>query len=57
MAYLAKIEPQAASPMVLTGVPANDTARPDFSAPEPDQYDLMVRSIRAAVSRPQRIAA
>ena len=130
MAYLAKIEPQAASPMALTGVPANDTARPDFSALEwsiirlarvdalstlrapgrirrfwnwlmgrtggpelanerlealrrmavlswhygftvpgddvaiflsqgfsPDQYELMVRSIRAAVSGPQRIAA
>ena len=130
MAYLAKIEPQAASPMALTGVPANDTARPDFSALEwsivrlarvdglstlrapgrlrrfwnwlmgrtggpelanerlealrrmavlswhygftvpgddvanflsqgfsPDQYELMVRSIRAAVGAPQRIAA
>lgn len=130
MAYLAKIEPQAASPMALTGVPANDTARPDFSALEwsiirlarvdglstlrapgrirrfwnalmgrtggaelanerlealrrmavlswhfgftvpgddvvhflshgfsPDQYELMVRSIRAAVSGPQRISA
>ena len=130
MAYLAKIEPQAVSPMALTGVPANDTARPDFSALEwsiirlarvdglstlrapgrlrrfwnwlmgrtggpelanerlealrrmavlswhygftvpgddvanflsqgfsPDQYELMVRSIRAAVGAPQRIAA
>ena len=130
MAYLAKIEPQAASPIALTGIPANDTARPDFSALEwsvirlarvdglstlrppgrirrfvnwlmarngspelanerleslrrmavlswhfgftvpgddvahfisqgfsPDQYELMVRSIRAAVSTPQRIAA
>lgn len=130
MAYLAKIEPQAASPMALTGVPANDTAKPDFSALEwsiirlarvdglstlrapgrlrrfwnwlmgrtggpelanerlealrrmavlswhygftvpgddvanflsqgfsPDQYELMVRSIRAAVGAPQRIAA
>ena len=130
MAYLAKIEPQAASPIALTGTPANDTAKPDFSALEwsvirlarvdglwtlrepgrirrlwnwlmgrngsmelanerlealrrmavlswhfgftvpgddvafflsqgfsPDQYELMVRSIRAAVSAPQRIAA
>ena len=130
MAYLAKIEPQAASPVTLTAVPANDTARPNFSALEwsiirlarvdglstlrpagsirrfwnwlmgrtgrpelanerlealrrmavlswhygftvpgddvasflsqgfsPDQYELMVRSIRAAVSAPQRIAA
>ena len=130
MAYLAKIEPQAASPIALTGVPANDTAGPDFSklewsvirlarvdglstlrpagpvrrfwnwlmgragGPElanerlealrrmavlswhfgftvpgddvadflsqgfsPDQYELMVRSIRAAVSAPQRVVA
>ncbi len=130
MAYLAKIETQAASPIALTGVPANDTARPDFSklewsvirlarvdglstlrpagrlrrfwnwlmgrngGPElanerlealrrmavlswhygftvpgddvaaflakgfsPDQYELMVRSIRAAVGAPQRISA
>ena len=129
MAYLAKIEPQAASPIALTGVPANDAARPDFSPLEwsiirlarvdalstlrapgrirrfwnwlmgrtggaelanerlealrrmavlswhygftvpgddvasflsqgfsPDQYELMVRSIRAAVSTPQRIS-
>jgi hypothetical protein len=34
MAYLAKIEPQAASPIALVGSPANDTARPDFSALE-----------------------
>ena len=130
MAYLAKIEPQAASPIALAGVPANDTAKPDFSklewsvirlarvdglstlrpagplrrfwnwlmgrngGPElanerlealrrmavlswhygftvpgddvaaflsqgfsPDQYELMVRSIRAAVGAPQRISA
>jgi len=130
MAYLAKIEPQAASPIALMGVPANDIARPDFSKLEwsvirlarvdslatlrapgrirrfwnwlmgrngslelandrlealrrmavlswhygftvpgddvanflsqgfsPDQYELMVRSIRAAVSGPKRIAA
>ncbi len=130
MAYLAKIEPQAAAPIALTGIPANDTGKPDFSALEwsvirlarvdglstlrapgrirrfvnwlmnrngspelanerlealrrmavlswhygftvpgddvagflsqgfsPDQYELMVRSIRAAVSGPQRIAA
>ena len=130
MAYLAKIETQNASPIALTGVPANDTAKPDFSKLEwsiirlarvdslstlrapgriarfwnwlmgrtgglelanerlealrrmavlswhygftvpgddvahflsqgfsPDQYELMVRSIRAAVSGPQRIAA
>lgn len=130
MAYLAKIEPQAASPIAHLGVPANDTARPDFSPLEwsiirlarvdglstlrapgrirrfwnwlmgrngtlelanerletlrrmavlswhygftvpgddvanffsqgfsPDQYELMVRSIRAAVSAPQRTAA
>ena len=129
MAYLAKIEPQAASPIALTGVPANDTAKPEFSrlewsvirlarvdglstlrapgrirrfvnwlmgrkgSPElanerlealrrmavlswhygftvpgddvasflsqgfsPDQYELMVRSIRAAIRTPQRIA-
>lgn len=130
MAYLAKIEPQNASPIALMGIPANDTAKPDFSKLEwsiirlarvdslstlrapgrfrrfwswlmgrsgtlelanerlealrrmavlswhygftvpgddvahflsqgfsPDQYELMVRSIRAAVSGPQRIAA
>ncbi len=130
MAYLAKIVPQKAEPIALAGVPANDTARPDFSALEwsvirlarvdglstlrapgrfrrfwnwltgrngspelanerlealrrmavlswhygftvpgddvanflsqgfsPDQYELMVRSIRAAVSGPQRISA
>ena len=130
MAYLAKIEPQAAQPIALTGAPANDTGRPDFSplewsvirlaridglstlrapgrfnrfvnwllgrkgSPElanerlealrrmavlswhfgftvpgddvanflsqgfsPDQYELMVRSIRAAIGTPQRIAA
>ncbi|MDP9423656.1 MAG: hypothetical protein M3Q19_12645 [Pseudomonadota bacterium] len=130
MAYLAKIEPQTAAPIALMGIPANDTAKPDFSklewsvirlarvdglstlrppgrfrrfinwllgrtgGPElanerletlrrmavlswhygftvpgddvanflsqgfsPDQYELMVRSIRAAVSAPQRIAA
>ena len=130
MAYLAKIEPQTASPIALVGSPANDTARPDFSALEwsvirlarvdslstlrapgrfgrfinwlmgrngrlelanerlealrrmavlswhfgftvpsddvanflsqgfsPDQYELMVRSIRDAVSAPKRIAA
>ena len=130
MAYLAKIEPQDAAPIALMGTPANDTAKPDFSALEwsvirlakvdglstlrapglfrrvvnwllgrnggpelanerlealrrmavlswhfgftvpgddvagflsqgfsPDQYELMVRSIRAAISGPQRIAA
>ena len=130
MAYLAKIEPHNAEPIALTGVPANDTSKPDFSSLEwsvirlarvdglstlraagrlrrfwnwlmgrngspelanerleglrrmavlswhfgftvpgddvanflsqgfsPDQYELMVRSIRAAVSAPQRIAA
>ena len=130
MAYLARIEPQAAEPIALTGFPANDTAKADFSrlewsvirlarvdglstlraaggvrrfinwlmgrtgGPElanerlealrrmavlswhfgftvpgddvaeflsagfsPDQYELMVRSIRAAVSAPQRNAA
>ena len=31
MAYLAKIEPQNAAPIALTGTPANDTAKPDFS--------------------------
>ena len=31
MAYLARIEPQTAEPIALTGVPANDTAKPDFS--------------------------
>jgi hypothetical protein len=31
MAYLARIEPQNAEPIALMGVPANDTARPDFS--------------------------
>ena len=130
MAYLAKIEPQKAAPIALTGVPANDTGKPRFSplewsvirlarvdglstlrapgrlrrvwnwlmgrngSPEvanerlealrrmavlswhfgftvpgddvaeflsagfsPDQYELMVRSIRAAASAPQRNAA
>jgi hypothetical protein len=130
MAYIAKIEPQAAAPIALKGVPANDTGKPEFSALEwsvirlarvdglstlrapgrlrrfvswlmgrnggpelanerlealrrmavlswhfgftvpgddvasflsqgfsPDQYELMVRSIRAAISGPQRIAA
>ena len=130
MAYLAKIEPQTAAPIALRGIPANDTARPEFSALEwsvirlaradsistlrpagrirrfwswlmgrsgrpelanerlealrrmavlswhygftvpgddvasfisagfsPDQYELMVRSIRAAVGAPKRIAA
>jgi hypothetical protein len=130
MAYLAKIEPQTAAPIALPGIPANDTAKPDFSALEwsvirlarvdglstlrepgrfrrfinwllgrtgspelanerlealrrmavlswhfgftvpggdvsdflsqgfsPDQYELMVHSIRAAVSAPKRIAA
>jgi len=130
MAYLAKIEPRTAEPIALTGVPANDTGKPDFSrlewavirlarvdrlstlrapgrirrfinwlmgcvgGPElanerlealrrmavlswhfgftvpgddvanflsagfsPDQYELMVRSIRAAIGTPQRIAA
>ena len=130
MAYLARIEPQTAEPIALTGVPANDTAKPDFSRLEwsvirlaradglstlrepgrwgrfvnwlmnrrglpslanerlealrkmavlswhygftvpgedvagflsagfsPDQYELMVRSIRAAISSPQGITA
>lgn len=130
MAYLARIEPQKAEPIALTGIPANDTAKPDFSRLEwsvirlarvdglstlrepsrlgrflnwlmnrkglpslanerlealrkmavlswhygftvpgddvasflsagfsPDQYELMVRSIRAAISGPQGIPA
>ena len=130
MAYLARIEPQTAEPIALMGVPANDTAKPDFSRLEwsvirlarvdglstlrepgrwgrfvnwlmnrkslpslanerleqlrkmavlswhfgftvpgddvasflsagfsPDQYELMVRSIRAAVSGPKGILA
>ena len=130
MAYSARIEPQAAEPIALTAVPANDTASADFSrlewsvirlarvdslstlhepgrwgrfinwlmgrngSPElanerlealrrmavlswhygftvpgeavarflsagfsPDQYELMVRSIRAAISSPQGIPA
>ena len=130
MAYLAKIEPQTAAPIALTGVPANDTAKPEFSPLEwsvirlarvdslstlrepgrfgrfvnwllgrngspalanerlealrrmavlswhfgftvpgddvadflapgfsPDQYELMVSSIRSAIGNPQRIAA
>jgi hypothetical protein len=130
MAYLARIEPQNAEPTALMGVPANDTAKPDFSRLEwsvirlarvdglstlrepgrwgrfvnwlmnrkglpslanerlealrrmavlswhygftvpgedvagflsagfsPDQYELMVGSIRAAISRPQGIPA
>ena len=130
MAYLARIEPQTAEPIALTGVPANDIAKPDFSRLEwsvirlarvdgvstlrepgrwgrfvnwlmnrkglpslanerlealrkmavlswhygftvpgddvatflsagfsPDQYELMVRSVRAAVSGPQGIPA
>jgi hypothetical protein len=31
MAYLARIEPQTAEPIVLMGTPANDIAKPDFS--------------------------
>ena len=31
MAYLARIETQAAEPIAPLGVPANDTAKPDFS--------------------------
>jgi hypothetical protein len=130
MAYAARIEPQNAEPIALTGVPANDTGKPDFSRLEwsvirlarvdalstlrepgrfgrfvnwlmnrkglpslanerlealrkmavlswhygftvpgedvasflsagfsPDQYELMVRSIRAAISTPQRVFA
>lgn len=130
MAYLAKIEPQTAAPIALLGIPANDTAKPDFSPLEwsiirlsrvdslstlrepgrirrfinwllgrtgsvelanerlealrrmavlswhfgftvpgddvadflsqgfsPDQYELMVSSIRAAINAPKRIAA
>jgi len=97
MAYLARIEPQTAEPIALMGVPANDTAKPDFSRLEwsvirlarvdslgtlrepgrwgrftvpgedvasffsagfsPDQYELMVRSISAAISTPQGISA
>jgi hypothetical protein len=34
MAYLAKIEPQNAEPIALLGIPANDTAKPEFSALE-----------------------
>ncbi|WP_294121294.1 hypothetical protein [Sphingomonas sp.] len=130
MAFAARIEPHNAEPIALRGVPANDTARPDFSRLEwsvirlakvdslstlrepgrlgrfinwllnrkgnpelanerleslrrmavlgwhygftvpgedvasflsagfsPDQYELMVHSIRAAVSGPQGITA
>jgi len=130
MAYAARLEPQNAEPIALTGVPANDVGKPDFSrlewsiirlaridslstlrepgrwgrfvnwlmnrkgSPElanerleslrrmavlswhygftvpgedvasflsagfsPDQYELMVRSIRAAISGPQGITA
>jgi hypothetical protein len=130
MAYLARIEPQTAEPITLTGVPANDIGKPDFSRLEwsvirlarvdglstlrepgrwgrfvnwlmnrkglpslanerlealrkmavlswhygftvpgddvatflsagfsPDQYELMVRSVRAAISGPQGIPA
>ena len=130
MAYLARIETQNAEPIIWTGVPANDTDKPEFNplewsvirlaradsiwtlrpagrlrrflgwlmgrsgGPElanerlealrrmavlswhygftvpgddvasfisagfsPDQYELMVRSIRAAIGSPQRIAA
>jgi hypothetical protein len=130
MAYLARIEPQTAEPIALTGVPANDIGKPDFSRLEwsvirlarvdglstlrepgrwgrfvnwlmnrkglpslanerlealrkmavlswhygftvpgddvatflsagfsPDQYELMVRSVRAAISGPQGIPA
>ncbi len=31
MAYLAKIETETAAPIALLGIPANDTAKPDFS--------------------------
>lgn len=31
MAYLARIEPHNAEPIAHAGVPANDTAKPDFS--------------------------
>lgn len=31
MAYLARIEPQAADQIAVTGVPANDMGKPDFS--------------------------
>lgn len=130
MAYAARIERQTAEPIALAVVPANDTARPDFSSLEwsvirlarvdglstlrepgrwgrfvnwlmnckglpalanerlealrkmavlswhygftvpgedvvsflsagfsPDQYELMVRSVRAAIGRPQGITA
>lgn len=130
MAHLARIEPQTAEPIAPTGMPANDTEKPDFSRLEwsvirlarvdglstlrepgrwgrfvnwltnrkslpslanerlealrkmavlswhygftvpgedvaaffsagfsPDQYELMVRSIRAAISTPQGITA
>jgi hypothetical protein len=130
MAYAVRLDPQEARVIALTAIPANDTAKPEFSrlewsvirlarvdglstlrpptrfrrfvnwllgrtgTPElanerlealrrmavlswhygftvpghdvadflsagfsPDQYELMVRSIRAAVSAPQRIAA
>lgn len=130
MAYLARIEPQTAEPIALADVPANDTAKADFSRLEwsvirlarvdglstlrepgrfgrfinwlmnrkgvpslanerlealrrmavlswhygftvpgddvadflsagfsPDQYELMVRTIRAAISAPQGIPA
>ncbi|HXG80780.1 MAG TPA: hypothetical protein VNJ05_03180 [Sphingomicrobium sp.] len=130
MAYAVRIDPQEARAIALTAIPANDTAKPEFSplewsiirlskrdglstlrpagrirrfvnwllgrkgSPElangrlealrrmavlswhfgfsvpgddvanflsagfsPDQYELMVRSIRAAIGSPQRIAA
>jgi hypothetical protein len=130
MAYAVRLDPQEARAIALTAIPANDTAKPDFSPLEwsvirlarvdgvstlrapgrfrrfvnwlmgrkrtpalanerlealrrmavlswhygftvpgddvadflsagftPDQYELMVSSIRAAVSAPQRIAA
>ena len=34
MAYAARIEPQNAEPIAWTGVPANDTGKPDFSSLE-----------------------
>ena len=130
MAYAVRLDPQEARAIALTAIPANDTAKPEFSPLEwsvirlarvdglstlrppgrfrlfvnwllgrkgvpqlanerlealrrmsvlswhfgftvpgddvadflsqgfsPDQYELMVRSIRAAISGPQRIAA
>ena len=56
MAYLAKIEPQAASPIALMGVPANDTAKPDFSALEWSVIRLARVDALSTLRPPRRIA-